>query len=378
MSPERRDTSHSRVERCPSRIHADGEPVETFPTRRKCVMTAKSPTLSIVCPAYEEEAVLPVFHEKLDLALRPVAGEYRIEILYVDDGSRDRTLDVLRELAQTDLRVRYLSLSRNFGHQAALTAGLEHACGDVVVSLDSDLQHPPDLIPLLLARWREGYDVVLTERTDGPEVGWFKRFTSQQFYRLLQRLSDTEVRPACADFRLLSRPAVDALLRLRETHRFLRGMVNWLGFRVASEPYQVAPRAAGVSHYTLRRMLRLAGDGILSFSRVPLQLPAYAGLGSVGLGLLYALGTAGAALAGSSMAAWPVHLLLIVVLVLGGLILCAIGIVGEYVGRIYEQVKQRPIYLLKESSPAVGTPAAALVHGDPSVVAWPLGESPAA
>jgi dolichol-phosphate mannosyltransferase len=341
-------------------------------------MSAKSPTLSIVCPAYEEEAVLPVFHERLGQAIRPVAGEYRIEILYVDDGSRDRTLDVLRELAQSDLRVRYLSLSRNFGHQAALTAGLEHACGDVVVSLDSDLQHPPDLIPLLLARWREGYDVVLTERTDGPEVGWFKRFTSQHFYRILQRLSDTEVRPACADFRLLSRAAVDALLRLRETHRFLRGMVNWLGFRVASVPYQVAPRAAGVSHYTLRRMLRLAGDGILSFSRVPLQLPAYAGLGSVGLGLLYALGTAGAALAGSSMSAWPVHLLLIVVLVLGGLILCAIGIVGEYVGRIYEQVKQRPIYLLKEASPAVGTPAPALVHGDPSVDAWPLGESPAA
>jgi dolichol-phosphate mannosyltransferase len=341
-------------------------------------MTPKSPTLSIVCPVYEEQEVLPVFHERLGQALQPIAGEYRIEVLYVDDGSRDDTLDVLRDLANSDLRVRYLSLSRNFGHQAALTAGLEHACGDVVVSLDSDLQHPPDLIPLLLARWREGFDVVLTERTDGPEVGWFKRFTSQQFYSLLQRVSDTEVRPACADFRLLSRPAVDALLRLRETHRYLRGMVNWLGFRVASVPYQVAPRFAGQSHYTLRRMLRLAGDGILSFSRVPLQLPAYAGLGSVGLGFVYALGLAVAALAGASMAAWPVHLLIVVVLVLGGLILCAVGIVGEYVGRIYEQVKQRPIYLIKESSPAVGSPAPALVHRDQVVEAWPLGESPAA
>ncbi len=337
------------------------------------------PTLSIVCPAYEEEEVLPVFHDRLVQALRPIAADYRIEILYVDDGSRDSTLNVLRDLARTDLRVRYLSLSRNFGHQAALTAGLEHASGDVVVSLDSDLQHPPDLIPLLLSRWREGFDVVLTERTDGTDVGWFKRFSSRQFYRLLQRLSETEVRPACADFRLLSRAAVDALLQMREIHRYLRGMVNWLGFRVASVPYQVAPRAAGQSHYTLRRMLRLAFDGILSFSRVPLQLPMFAGLVSCGLGLLYALGLLLVTVtAGSSPNGWPVHLLLAVVLVLGGLILSSVGIVGEYVGRIYEQVKQRPIYLIKEASPAVGTPASGMHHPERSVDGWQVGESPAA
>jgi dolichol-phosphate mannosyltransferase len=323
-------------------------------------MTAKSPTLSIVCPAYEEEEVLPVFHERLCEALGPIMTDYRIEILYVDDGSRDGTLDVLRNLSSSDPRVRYVSLSRNFGHQAALTAGLEHARGDVVVSLDSDLQHPPDLIPLLLARWREGHDVVLTERIDGPDVGWFKKFTSRHFYRLLQRVSDTEVKPACADFRLLSRPAVNALLRMRETHRYLRGMVNWLGFRVASVPYQVAPRAAGVSHYTLRRMLRLAGDGILSFSRVPLQLPVFVGLGLVGMGILYGLLTILAVLASANATAWPIHLLVGVVLFVGGLILCAVGIVGEYVGRIYEQVKQRPIYLIKESSPELETPACGL------------------
>jgi dolichol-phosphate mannosyltransferase len=341
-------------------------------------MNPKGPSLSIVCPAYEEEEVLPVFHDRLGQALQPVAADYRIEILYVDDGSHDGTLEVLRNLARTDLRVRYLSLSRNFGHQAALTAGLEHARGDVVISLDSDLQHPPDMIPLLLARWREGFDVVLTERIDGPDVGWFKRFTSRHFYRLLQRVSDTEVRPACADFRLLSRPAVDALLQLRETHRYLRGMVNWIGFRVASVPYQVAPRAAGVSHYTLRRMLRLAGDGILSFSRVPLQLPLFAGLGSAALGSLYVLGMILAVLAGANTTAWPVHLLIAVVLVVGGLILCAVGIVGEYVGRIYEQVKQRPIYVIKESSPAVGMPAPGLHHRELSVDGWAVGEAPAA
>jgi dolichol-phosphate mannosyltransferase len=314
-------------------------------------MTGKH-TLSIVCPAYEEEDVLPLFHERLTETLALLEDDFRIEILYVDDGSRDATLAVLRHLSGTDPRVRYLSLTRNFGHQAALTAGLEHARGDVVVSLDSDLQHPPDAIPLLIDRWREGYDVVLTERHDNVELGWFKKFTSRQFYRLLHRVTETEVRPGCADFRLLSRPALDALLRLRETHRFLRGMVGWLGFRTASIPYRAAPRAAGQSHYTLRRMLRLAGDGLLSFSRLPLRLPLFAGAGSLVLAMLYSLGLVAVALV-AGLSSWPIHLLLVVVLALGGLILCSVGIIGEYVGRIYEQVKQRPIYLLKESSRVV-------------------------
>jgi dolichol-phosphate mannosyltransferase len=323
-------------------------------------MTVKKPTVTIVCPAYQEEEVLPVFHTQLAQALQQVASDYRIAILYVDDGSRDATLAVLRDLAAADPRVGYLSLSRNFGHQAALTAGLDHAGGDVVVTLDSDLQHPPALIPLLLERWREGYDVVLTERQYGVEVGRFKRFTSGLFYRVLHWLSETEVRPGCADFRLLSRPAADALLRMREAHRFLRGMVNWLGFRTTSVAYQAAPRAAGHSHYTLRRMLRLATDGMLSFSRVPLQLPLFAGLAAAGLGLLAALALAVAVLVGDS--SWPMHLLAVVGMVLGGLILSGVGIVGEYVGRIYEQVKQRPLYLLKEVSPAVGVSAGANRH----------------
>jgi dolichol-phosphate mannosyltransferase len=344
-------------------------------------MIGNTPALSIVCPAFDEEEVLPVFHEHLTEALRGINGDYRIEILYVDDGSRDGTLEVLRQLARHDARVRYLSLSRNFGHQSALTAGLEHASGDVIVSLDSDLQHPPELIPELLDRWREGHDIVLTERHDGTEGSWFKRFTSRQFYRLLQRISDTEVRPSCADFRLLSRPAVDALLRLRETHRYLRGMVNWLGFRVASVAYHVAPRAAGQSHYTLRRMLRLAGDGILSFSRVPLQLPLFAGAGAVALAMLYAVGLIAALLTGVAGGYWPIHLLVVIVLVLGGLILCGMGILGEYVGRIYEQVKQRPLYLLKEASPAADARVSGSSRRDPRDAAKmgpSLPETPAA
>jgi glycosyltransferase involved in cell wall biosynthesis len=317
--------------------------------RRKLIMPDKKLMLSIVCPAYEEEGSLPHFHPRLTAVLADLEADHAIEILYVDDGSRDGTLALLRQFAAADPRVRYLSLSRNFGHQAALTAGLEHARGDAVISLDCDLQHPPELIVPMVEQWRKGFDIVLAERHDEEIAGWFKRFTSQQFYRLLRWMSDTEVHPACADFRLMSRPAVDALMRLRETHRFLRGMVSWLGFSLVSVPYQVGARAAGQSHYTLKRMLRLAGDGLLSFSRLPLHLPFYTGLGCIALSALTVLLFAVSWLCGVGVS-WLSGLLLVVGLLLGGLILCGLGIVGEYVGRIYEQVKQRPIYLLKEVS----------------------------
>jgi dolichol-phosphate mannosyltransferase len=312
-------------------------------------MSTHRPTLSIVCPAYQEEEVLPLFHAGLAGALEPLGRDFQIEIVYVDDGSSDGTLGVLRRLAAQDPRVRYLSLSRNFGHQAALTAGLEHATGDVTVSLDSDLQHPPALIPALVERWRQGFDIVLTVREDTEEVGWFKRASSRWFYRLLAQVSDTEVRAAASDFRLLSRPALDALLRLREAHRFLRGMVNWLGFRVSAVPFRVAPRAAGRSRYTLGRMLRLAADGMLSFSRAPLRLPLFFGAGYLGLGLLHALALVVLTLAGRSFS-WLGQGALLALLLLGGLLLCSVGVLGEYVGRIYEQVKQRPLYLVKEAS----------------------------
>src|SRR4051794_3769659 len=233
--------------------------------------------LSIVCPAYEEEEVLPRFHAELCGVVAGLEREYEVEIVYVDDGSRDRTLLYLRSLAASDPRVRYLSLSRNFGHQAALTAGLEHATGEVVVSLDSDLQHPPELIPVLLERWKDGYDVVLTLREDDPRLGRVKRLTSRGFYRLMRYVSDTEVRMAASDFRLLTRRAVDALLKLHETHRFLRGMVNWLGFPTATVPFRPATRGGGVSKYTLRRMANFAVDALLSFSKVPLRLAGFAG-----------------------------------------------------------------------------------------------------
>jgi polyisoprenyl-phosphate glycosyltransferase len=304
--------------------------------------------LSIVCPAYQEEDVLPAFHRALADALAPLVADYRIEILYVDDGSRDRTLDVLRALTTTDGRVRYLSLSRNFGHQAALTAGIEHARGDAVVTLDTDLQHPPALIPTLVARWREGYDVVLTLRADDRRLGLFKRLTSGGFYRLLRRWSDVDVRAAASDFRLLSRKALEGLLALHESHRYLRGMVQWLGFRVTEVPFRPDARRAGASKYTLSKMVHLAADGLFSFSRVPLRLSVGLGLGVTGVSLLLCL-------AAVFSRGGPIDLLLVCLVgavhAVGASLLTAIGVLGEYVGRIYEESKRRPIYLLKDASP---------------------------
>jgi dolichol-phosphate mannosyltransferase len=315
--------------------------------------------LSVVCPAFNEEEVLPLFHAELCAVLAPLQRDYEIEIIYVDDGSRDGTLEVLRRLAADDARVRYLSFSRNFGHQAALTAGLEHARGDVVVSMDSDLQHPPALLPTLLEKWREGNDLVLTLRQDDPLLSPFKRLSSRAFYRILRWLSDTEVRAAASDFRLMSRKALDALLRLHETHRFLRGMVNWLGFPTATVSFMPAGRAGGVSKYTLRRMLTLALDGMLSFSKVPLRLALLLGVLVFVLGLGQGAYTLARAL--FTPAASGTAVVLTALFLVGGCVLAALGVLGEYVGRIYEQVKGRPHYLLKEASP----PAPAAVRSRP-------------
>lgn len=320
--------------------------------------------VSIVCPAYEEEDVLPRFHAELVEALATIKDGYDFEIVYIDDGSRDGTLDYIRSLAASDPRVRYLSFSRNFGQQAALTAGMEHAAGDVVITLDSDLQHPPALIPTLLARWREGHDIVLTLREDDPRLGWFKRMSSRAFNRVMCWLSETEVRAAASDYRLLSRKAVDALLRLGETHRFLRGLVQWVGFRSTTVSFFPALRGAGVTKYTLRRMTALAVDAMLSFSKLPLRLSLFTGLTSLTLGLGYATIAGMRSLFGAG-GDWGYHALMLAVLLVGGCVLCGLGVVGEYVGRIYEQVKGRPLYLLKELSPDLEAQAGRRPHSVP-------------
>ncbi len=306
--------------------------------------------ISIVCPAYQEEEVLPLFHRELVAVLRQVENDYDTEILYVDDGSHDRTLRIIRELGGQDKRVRFLSFSRNFGHQAALTAGLEHARGDAVIMMDSDLQHPPALIPELLRKWKEGFDVVLTVRQDDPHLGIFKRWSSKWFYRLMGWLSDTEIRMSAADYRLMSRRALNSLLELRETHRFLRGLVSWIGFPTAEISFQPVSRQGGVSKYTLRRMANFAFDGLMSFSKVPLRLSLLLGLGAVGFSVLFAIYALMQCLFAPGALAFGSTFILISVYLMSGCILCSLGIVGEYVGRIYEQVKGRPHYVVKETS----------------------------
>lgn len=308
-------------------------------------MTDHRPLLSIVCPAFNEEDVLPLFHPVLADAIDPLGRDYRIEIIYADDGSRDRTLDVIRQIAASDKRVRYVSLSRNFGHQAALTAGLEQAAGDAVIMLDSDLQHPPRLIPKLVEHWQNGFDVVQTIRADDERLGWLKRKTSSAFYRLLRRWSTIEVRPAASDFRLMSRRALDALLRMRESHRFLRGMVQWLGYPAAEVPFEPDERRAGKSKYTVRKMLRLALDGLCSFSRAPLRLPIAAGFGATAVSL--------AASIVFTLVRHADPLFVVVILGLhavGACVLLALASIGEYVGRIHEECKGRPLYICKAES----------------------------
>ncbi|MBM3994259.1 MAG: glycosyltransferase family 2 protein [Planctomycetes bacterium] len=309
-------------------------------------MDGALPLVSIVCPAFQEEDVLPIFHERLQAALKALEHRFRFEIIYVDDGSADRTLEVLKQIAHLDPTVSYLSLSRNFGHQAALTAGLEHARGDAVISMDADLQHPPAVLAELLNHWQDGYDVVITIRADDDRLPWLKRFTSSAFYWLMQQISETEIRMSASDFRLMSRKALQALLQLKEQHRFVRGMVQWLGYRVKEVPFQPDERYAGVSKYTFQRMLRLAGDGLFSFSRAPLRVPLYLSGVFLALAAVHMVLAGVAWLQSSGTTTW--HYLMLVVHLGIGAVLGSLGILGEYVGRVHDQVKERPIYLLKE------------------------------
>ncbi len=319
-------------------------------TRGDPTVSTVKPLISVVCPAFHEEAVLPHFHDRLAAVLEGLESYYQFEVLYVDDGSADGTLERMRRLALGDHRVRYLSLSRNFGKEAALAAGLAHATGEAVITLDTDLQHPPDLIPEMLARWREGHDVVRTERLHMHQDSLSRRVTARLFHGLMRRLHGNR-EPATSDYQLLSRRVVDVLCRMPEAHRYVRGLVTWMGFPACVLPFQVASRAGGTSKFTTARLLSLAGDGVLSFSRLPLRLSLVAGLALFLLGLLDATGATLYLIVWGALFPWQLHVLVATELVLAGMVLSGLGIVGEYVGRIYEQVKQRPIYLLKEHSP---------------------------
>src|SRR5262245_32305865 len=310
---------------------------------------AGRPLLRVVAPAFNEEAVLPHFHEQLTRVLVALADEFDIEIVYVDDGSDDATPTILTRLAREDPRVRYLRLSRNFGHQAALTAGLEHARGDVVVWMDSDLQHPPVILRELIRQWREGHDVVITLRRDHRSLGAFKKLTSRVFYWAMRWCSGMDVRPAAADFRLLSRRALDVLLRMPERHRFLRGMVHWLGFPTAEDPFTAPPRFAGRSKFTVVRMIRLARDGLLSFSRVPLHAAlllagAMLGVSSLGTTVAWLL------FAPRDATGWLLLTLIAGIHLAGAGMWVALVAFSEYLARVHEQVLGRPLYVVHETA----------------------------
>lgn len=308
--------------------------------------TLRREVLSVVCPCFNEAEVVRPFYQKLKGTLDSLEG-LRCRILFVDDGSGDDTLARLNEIAAEDPAVSVYSLSRNFGHQVALTAGLDAARGDAVVMMDSDLQHPPSLIPKMVELWRQGNDVVSAVRKCTADETWFKRLSSWAFYRLINWSSETPIYAGAADFCLLSRRAHKSLRQLPERHRFLRGMVSWIGFRRAFVEYEAPARAAGKSKYTLRRMLRLASNAVFSFSAAPLQSSARVGMLAIAAGLLYLVYVVGRYLLWHDLVpGWSSVVCCMVIL--GGLQLFFIGLIGEYLARIFEEVKRRPLYLLKQ------------------------------
>lgn len=297
--------------------------------------------LSVVAPVYNEELLLEVFHERVCTAL----AEIPFELVLVDDGSADRTPELLAAIAARDARVKVVELSRNFGHQTALTAGLDHARGDAIVMMDADLQDPPELIPTMVEHWRTGTDVVYAVRRQREGETRFKLATARWFYRIFDALANVPLEHDSGDFRLLDRAPLDALLSMRERNRFLRGMTVWIGYTQTAVPYERDARYAGETKYTLGRMLRFSFDAISSFSHRPLQLATLFGflvslVAFIAIPVVIALRIAGSYLPGFGS-------ITIAVLLLGGIQLMAIGLIGEYVGRIYDEVKGRPLYLVR-------------------------------
>lgn len=304
------------------------------------------PELSVVVPLYNEEENVAALLARLVPAA--AAASPRAELIFVDDGSADRTAAKIAEAARTvEIPARVIRLARNFGHQAALFAGLEHARGDAVVTLDGDLQHPPELIATLVEHWRRGADVVQTIRREPADSNPLKRAGSSLFYRLLSAVSRWRVTPGAADFRLLSRPALDAFLQCRERCRFNRGLVHWIGFTCVEVPYDAAPRHAGRTKYSFRAMTHLAGDAIFSFSSWPLRVAGLAGGAVSVLAAAYLLFVLAARIFRPEITQPGWTSVVAAVLVLGGVQLIVLWILGEYVGRLYEEVKQRPIYIMR-------------------------------
>ncbi len=310
--------------------------------------------ISIVIPAYNEEENL---REVAARVKEHLGGRYERELVFVDDGSRDNTQAVLRAMRAEDPDIHYVLLSRNFGHQSALRAGIDYATGDCIISLDADLQHPPYLIPELLGHWLAGYDIVYTQRREDKKLPWFKRQASAAFYQLMNKLSSVSFEPGTADYRLIDRRVAEVVRASPDVELFLRGFIHWVGFRQKRVEYTPEPRFRGTTKYTLRKMVKLALSGITSFSVRPLHLATLAGAVVSSLAFLYGF-YALYILVFTDRAVPGWASVLVSVLFIGGIQLLVLGIMGEYLGRLFVQSKQRPAYLVRETDAALVPPRA--------------------
>lgn len=304
------------------------------------------PKYSLIIPILDEESTILELYRRISPVMDQLDG--LVELILVNDGSRDRSLDLIRDLHEKDPRVCYLSFARNFGHQIAVTAGLNFARGQAVVILDADLQDPPELIPELVRQWQQGYEVVYAQRTQRRQEGWFKRCTAYVFYRLLRQLADVDIPTDTGDFCLMDRRVVDVLNAMPERNRYLRGLRSWIGFRQTAVPFERDPRFAGEVKYTFHKSLGLAINGLVSFSKIPLRFSTYLGLFAAVVAVIMAV----------LVVYWRVFyprspltgyaIIAVAIFFLGAVQLFSIGILGEYIGRIYEEVKNRPLYTLAE------------------------------
>lgn len=308
-------------------------------------MTA--PVFTVIAPVYNELDNLPIFYERLRQTMDSTGETW--ELILVDDGSTDGSTELIRKLAREDSRVRPVIFSRNFGHQIAITAGWDYSRGEAVIVIDSDLQDPPEVILDLITKWREGYEVVYAVRREREGESWFKLLTAALFYRLICRITDVNIPMDAGDFRLMDRKVINVLIKMRERHRFPRGMSAWVGFRQVGVPYRRAARYAGETKYPLKKMLRLALNAITGFSYFPLQLATFLGFLSAGISIIAIPIAIAIRLWGSHNELGGQATTLIAVLFLGGVQLISLGILGEYIGRLYDEAKGRPLYIVREA-----------------------------
>ena len=303
-------------------------------------------TISLVVPCFNEEGNVEAIYQLIKTELDPLVN---FELIFVDDGSSDQTLLRIIQIGQQDSRVRYITLSRNFGHQNALKAGLDYAKGDAVISLDADLQHPPRLIKEFIEKWQQGYDVIYSVRKDGNEIGLFKRLSSKLFYRFINLFSDTTIQEGAADFRLLDRKVVNVIKALPENYLFIRGLTSWVGFKQIGIEYKAEKRFSGQSKYSLKRMIHFASSGITSFSTKPLKVSIYLGFTIAIISFIYGLYAIFEAVFTSNVIqGWTS--VIVSVLFIGGIQLIMIGILGEYLGKLFMENKRRPNYVIKETN----------------------------